>query len=167
MFHALCAAIFVLLSGSICGMDIEIKSKTSEEEFALNTMTFHDWVLYRIKNGTQNHRGMFDVTLLFCACSLGYLEDIKLLLDAHAEANVKTFAGVTPLHVVSQGGHIEAVKLLLAAGANISMKNDHGDTPLQLAQQKGHTEIVTLIQEQSKRDAVDKKKAHLIKRSTW
>ena len=167
MFHALCVVMAVLFSGSIGGMETGSVSKLSEQESAWNAMSFHDRVIYRIKNGTQNFRGMFGATPLWVACYLGYLEDIKLLLDAHAKVNVKTYAGVTPLHVASQNGYIEAVKLLLAAGADIYWKDCRDETPLQLAQQKGHAEIVMLLQEELQRDVVVRKKARLAKRKTW
>ncbi len=166
-FHALCAAMTIVFNGSICGMNTEITRKISEEERAYAYMSFHDRVIYRIKKGTQNFRGMFDITLLFSACQLGYLEDVKLLLDAKAEVNVETYAGCIPLHVASQNGNIEIVQLLLGAGSYIYWKNCRDQTPLQLAQQNGHAEIATLIQEQLQREVLERKKARLTKRKTW
>lgn len=174
-FH-LFFVVFIVLSNAVYGMETNNKSKSSDEE------RFHDSVINRIKNGTLNHRGMFGVTLLFGACQLGYLEDVRLLLNAGVDVDPETYAGCTPLHVASQEGYFEIVKLLLAAGADIHRKNKYGDTPLQrvkksresnyrdtlfqLARQEERVEIEKLLQEQLQRDLLEGKKARLAKRKT-
>lgn len=168
------------LSNAVYGMETDKASQSSEKEYYTS---FHDSVINRIKNGTCNHRGMFDTTPLFGACQLGYTQEVKLLLNAGVDVDPETYAGCTPLHVASQEGNFEIVKLLLAAGADIHRKNKYGntplqvvkksregkyrDTPLQIEKQKGRIEVEKLLQEHLQRDLLERKKARLAKRKTW
>ena len=57
---------------------------------------------------------------LILASHNGYTEIVKLLLEAGADVNHKSFDGATALILASRNGHTEVVKLLLEAGANVN-----------------------------------------------
>jgi ankyrin repeat protein len=56
---------------------------------------------------------------LYWAARHGHFEVVKLLLDAHAEANSKTLHEWTPLHSAAYSGQLEVVKLLLDGHAEV------------------------------------------------
>ena len=85
------------------------------------------------------------VTALHLAASTEKTEVVRLLLDAGAEADVKTDEGVTPLFVAAAKGRTDTAKLLLAAGADVNAAATTGDTPLHAAAAEGHLETVAVL----------------------
>lgn len=53
------------------------------------------------------------LTALMCACQVGYVETVKLLLDLGASVNVRSVNGTTALFEAVSGGHTDSVELLL------------------------------------------------------
>lgn len=58
------------------------------------------------------------------------LEMVRLLLDYHADPNLKNARGGTPLHTAARGGSKDVVDLLLERGANPNAIDEFGMTPL-------------------------------------
>jgi tetratricopeptide (TPR) repeat protein len=75
----------------------------------------------------------------------GDLAELKRLLSAGADVNVKDDDLSTPLMVAASQGHTAIVRELLARGADINMQNKYGWTPLMLATSAKHTEIIKLL----------------------
>ncbi|CAJ1365699.1 unnamed protein product, partial [Effrenium voratum] len=76
---------------------------------------------------------------------LKFLESLKLLLTAKAEADAKDENCCTPMHRAAQAGNSDTLQALLQAGAQISMADECRWTPLHYASQLGHLEIARLL----------------------
>lgn len=92
-----------------------------------------------------NSRSLYGKTALHIAASVGIPESIEQLLDAGADHEACTDAGLTALHISSQRGHLGVVTLLLAWGAEVSPEAHDGNLPLHLASMNGHSEVVRLL----------------------
>ena len=74
------------------------------------------------------------------------ITEIRTLLEAGSDVDVRNKYGVTPLWIASQKGHTGIVKLLLEAKADVNAaRKTNGVTPLFMASQNGHTEVVKLL----------------------
>ncbi len=92
-----------------------------------------------------------DETPLFVASKQGYVEIMKMLIQAGARVNTSCCVlGYTPLIFAVQNEQVAAVKVLIDAGADINMKgggdcDSLGETPLIYAIKIGNIEIVQLL----------------------
>lgn len=76
----------------------------------------------------------------------GYLEIVKILLQAGAEPNlIDEDSGTNPLISAVRGQYIDIICLLLQEGADINAKDTNGDTALSLAKKSGNSQIVQII----------------------
>jgi len=75
------------------------------------------------------------------------ITQIRELIKAGADVNVRNQYGATPLMMMSQKGHSEIVKLLLEAGADVNAADTDGCTSLWMASQNDHSEVVKLLLE--------------------
>ena len=83
---------------------------------------------------------------LSSAANFGYIEIVRLLLDADEDPNrynpVGGHSHTTPLHQAALGGHEEVVRLLVERGARLDMKDIlWRATPADWAEHEGRTEI--------------------------
>jgi ankyrin repeat protein len=92
-------------------------------------------------------KSRFANTPLDAAVAANHLEVVKVLLQNHASANVRSAGGFTPLHKAAMNGSLEITKLLLDQGADVTARDDAGKTPLQYAAEKGHEEVWALLRE--------------------
>jgi ankyrin repeat protein len=70
----------------------------------------------------------------------------QLLLDAHANVNVKTrIDAATPLFMACQNGSAPMIELLLRHGANVNTPNALGTTPLMIAASSGNADAVKVL----------------------
>ncbi|XP_064619219.1 uncharacterized protein LOC135482788 [Lineus longissimus] len=69
-----------------------------------------------------------------------------LFLCYHANPNVRSSEGLTPLHVAATWGREESVRLLLQNGASPNAQDENGQTALEMAFEKGHLNIISIIQ---------------------
>lgn len=119
-------------------------TKLAELSNNLNSNDFIE-ISRLLKEGADvNVRNDFGATALIMASQAGYIEIVKILLDASADVN-STSKDMTALFLASQQGYTEIVGLLLGAGADVNVKNEEGLTALYKASQKGHLEIVKLL----------------------
>ncbi len=84
-------------------------------------------------------------TILHIVATNGYLEEVKIFLEAKANVNSKNVKFETPIILAAREAHFETVQQLIKKGANINDKDEDGITPLHLAAWKGHFEIVQLL----------------------
>jgi ankyrin repeat protein len=73
---------------------------------------------------------------------------VRQLLAAGTDVDVRLAKGSTPLHLAAYRGHSGVVRLLLAHGAAVNARTRDGVTPLDWAQHNGHTETVALLKAQ-------------------
>lgn len=72
-------------------------------------------------------------TCLHIACSRGYIEIVRLLLEYGANPNIRDCVSNLPIHLAIISSHVPVVTLLLEAGADIHSLDTNGKTVLHLA----------------------------------
>ena len=91
------------------------------------------------------------MTALHFAAQQGYVEAVRILLQAGADVAAGTRIGhFTPLHLASRGGHVAVAESLLEAGADArAPTTSSGSTPLHLAASSagGGAELIALLAE--------------------
>ena len=75
----------------------------------------------------------------------GYVEIIRLLLDAGAKGTARTLTGWTPAHCAAESNRIPALRALHGAGIAIDLKDRNGDTPRRIATIYGHTDCAKYL----------------------
>ncbi len=101
---------------------VEVASKTPAGE--------DDFVAFFRRPAKKDGGGLTPLTY---AARENCIECAKILLDAGADVNQRTFYGWTPLLVATQNRHYKLAEYLLAHGANPNTPNNGGWTPLYLA----------------------------------
>ncbi|OCT72647.1 uncharacterized protein LOC100158387 isoform X2 [Xenopus laevis] len=84
-------------------------------------------------------------TALQVASHLGYMEVVKVLLQANANIDLKDDEGDTALHYAAYGNQAGVVRVLLAKGTNAELLNNAKCTALYIAVNKGFTEVVQVL----------------------
>ena len=89
-------------------------------------------------------------TALILSCEKGYVDIVRVLLEAGADPNLSAGCRVTPLYHASRYGHIKIVELLLNAGAdpNLATFGSRATpllTPLIRASRDGQFKIAELL----------------------
>lgn len=69
----------------------------------------------------------------------------KMLVDLHANLNMKDKGGWTPLHYAACNNNLEIAQIYIGANADINIQNKIGVTPLHLAAWMNHAEIVHVL----------------------
>lgn len=98
------------------------------------------------------------MTPLFVACSYGYVDITRRLVDAGAVLLAKDETLQTPLHRAAMEGHLEIVDLLLTAASThndegwmlktmVELRDAEEQTPLHLAVQNGHLRVAERLLE--------------------
>uniref|UniRef100_A0AAG5DL42 Uncharacterized protein n=1 Tax=Anopheles atroparvus TaxID=41427 RepID=A0AAG5DL42_ANOAO len=77
--------------------------------------------------------GFFSRSALHIACSRGYLDMIKVLLESGANPNIRDKNLNTPLHLATCTENIEVVQTLLDYGTNVLLKDSKGHLALEIA----------------------------------
>jgi uncharacterized protein len=81
------------------------------------------------------------------AAAGGHRRIVKMLLEHHADPNIREQGGYTPLHTAAQNGDDEMVRILLYGGADLLLTSDDGKTALDLAMAAGHEKATLLLGE--------------------
>ncbi|XP_063799074.1 E3 ubiquitin-protein ligase MIB2 isoform X2 [Pseudophryne corroboree] len=84
-------------------------------------------------------------TALQVSSHLGYLEVLKVLLQANANIDLKDDEGDSALHYAAYGNQAAVVRVLLGKGANAELLNNAKCTALYIAVNKGFTEVVQIL----------------------
>jgi len=95
--------------------------------------------------GGSGHDSRGWTALMFAAWE-GHTDVARVLLDAGANANARTFVSTTPLTLATQRGHMPVVRLLLRRGAFTSISHSAGRTAVIVpAAATGNAELVKLF----------------------
>jgi ankyrin repeat protein len=86
-----------------------------------------------------------DSSALITAAAAGDLNQVKELLVAGADVNVKGGDGRTPLMEACYAGNTQIVRLLLDKGANVGLKKNDGATAFSFAQGGNSQEIIQML----------------------
>ncbi|KAM4651101.1 E3 ubiquitin-protein ligase MIB2 isoform 2-T2 [Discoglossus pictus] len=104
----------------------------------------------RVREMLQKYPDKVDIknqgrTALQVASHLGFMEVVKILLQANANIDLKDDEGDSALHYAAYGNQAAVVRLLLAKGANGELINNAQCTALYIAVNKGFTEVVQAL----------------------
>ncbi|KAK9830686.1 hypothetical protein WJX74_002706 [Apatococcus lobatus] len=84
-------------------------------------------------------------SLLMLACTRGYTEDVKKLLEMGAEVTARDKKGYTPLHFAAGQGRLDIVKFLWSKAAETEAEDPAGRMPLHMAAIGGHPETIAFL----------------------
>ncbi|CAK9051210.1 unnamed protein product [Durusdinium trenchii] len=82
---------------------------------------------------------------MYSAAARGYLEVVRLLLEAGADVNAEDQDGSTALMIAAHNRHLEVVRVLLEAGADKNAARQDGATALFAAAFSGQLEVVRML----------------------
>ncbi|XP_077115686.1 protein phosphatase 1 regulatory subunit 12C isoform X2 [Ranitomeya variabilis] len=136
------------------GIDIEA-AKREEEEVMLQDA--RQWL--NAGNMEDIRHPKTGAGALHVAAAKGYVEIMRLLLQANSDPNVRDKDGWTPLHAAAHWGVEEACRLLVENFCDMSALNNVGQRPCDVADE----EIVSLLEELQKKqeDLRSEKEANL------
>lgn len=75
----------------------------------------------------------------------GRREQVRELIQQHADVNAPDPDGTTALHWAARSDDIQMAQLLIAAGANVKAADRYGLTPLTLAATRGSARMIDLL----------------------
>ncbi|KAM5132444.1 protein phosphatase 1 regulatory subunit 12C isoform 2-T2 [Mantella aurantiaca] len=139
------------------GIDIEA-AKREEEEMMLQDA--RQWLnAGKIEDIRHPKTG---ASALHVAAAKGYIEVMRLLLQANFDSNIQDKDGWTPLHAAAHWGVEEACRLLVEHFCDMTALNNVGQRPCDVADE----EVVSLLEElQKKQDDLRSEKEASLKRS--
>ena len=105
---------------------------------------------YLVKAGAPINalsRNELSAAPIHSAAAGGYRKIVKMLLEHHADPNIRERGGFTPLHAAAQNGDDEMIRILLFGGADLMLKSDDRKTALDLALAGGYEKAALLLGE--------------------
>uniref|UniRef100_A0A3B4ZQD0 Protein phosphatase 1 regulatory subunit n=1 Tax=Stegastes partitus TaxID=144197 RepID=A0A3B4ZQD0_9TELE len=107
-------------------------------------------------------------TALHVAAAKGYVEVLKLLIQAGYDVNIKDYDGWTPLHAAAHWGKEEACRILVENLCDMDLINKMGQTPFDVADEDvlGYLEELQKKQNLLMSEKKDVKKSPLIETTT-
>ena len=105
---------------------------------------------YLVKAGAPinvRSRNTIGAAPIHSAVAGGHRKIVKMLLEHHADPNIREENAYTPLHVAAQNGDEEIIRILLYGGADLLLTSNDGKTALDLAMAAGHEKATLLLGE--------------------
>ncbi|OUM65740.1 hypothetical protein PIROE2DRAFT_41389 [Piromyces sp. E2] len=84
-------------------------------------------------------------TPLTYACENNFKEEVKILVDNHADVNLVNKEGDTPLIIACRNNNKDIVNILIGSGADINKGNENGDTPLIIACYYNSIDVIDIL----------------------
>ena len=81
------------------------------------------------------------------AAAAGHVKIVMLLLNQHANPNIREQAGYTPLHAAAQNGDTQMIRALLYNGADLTIRSKDGKLAVDMALEVGKTDAAALLKE--------------------
>lgn len=109
-------------------------------------------------------------TGLHASCRKGHTEAVRILLEAKADAESVTLAGLTPLMLAAAGGHAEVALLILHKAPDVTATISSARkerTARDLALDFGHEEIATMIDSHAPKKAIFSQVGQVKKKSEF
>ncbi|KAK7895881.1 hypothetical protein WMY93_021206 [Mugilogobius chulae] len=78
---------------------------------------------------------------LSLACSKGYTDIVKMLIDCGVDVNEYDWNGGAPLLYAVHGNHVRCVEILLESGADPTIESDSGFNAMDMAVAMGHRNV--------------------------
>uniref|UniRef100_A0A3B4AWR3 Uncharacterized protein n=1 Tax=Periophthalmus magnuspinnatus TaxID=409849 RepID=A0A3B4AWR3_9GOBI len=78
---------------------------------------------------------------LSLACSKGYTDIVKMLIDCGVDVNEYDWNGGAPLLYAVHGNHVRCVEILLESGADPTVESDSGFNAMDMAVAMGHRNV--------------------------
>ena len=100
---------------------------------------------------------LYDVTTLMCACLMGQLPVVDLLLERGADVDLQDSLGSTALMLAAGKGDAAIVHRMLRAGAQIGVRTRNGRTALMVAEHHGHHKCARILREHDAAMAAEKR----------
>ncbi|XP_069020821.1 protein phosphatase 1 regulatory subunit 12A isoform X2 [Embiotoca jacksoni] len=145
------------------GVDIEAARKEEERIMLRDARQWHN--SGQIQDVRHAKSGG---TALHVAAAKGYVEVLKLLIQAGYDVNIKDYDGWTPLHAASHWGKEEACRILVEHLCDMDLINKMGQTPFDVADEDvlGYLEELQKKQNLLIGEKKDVKKSPLIETTT-
>lgn len=122
---------------------VKVSSLMINDAVASEDMTIVDYIksgdsekveqLLKKQKNAVNELDETGVGLLHWATDSGFLDIVKILVNAGADVNLADVDGLTSLHYASSCGHSNCVEFLLHEGANPDILDNDGNKPYDLA----------------------------------
>ncbi|MFT7815629.1 ankyrin repeat family A protein 2 [Arapaima gigas] len=104
-------------------------------------------VEFLLQNGADPHilaKGR--ESALSLACSKGYTDIVKMLIDCGVDVNEYDWNGGAPLLYAVHGNHVRCVEILLESGADPTMESDSGFNAMDMAVAMGHRNVQQVME---------------------
>ncbi|KAM4569729.1 protein phosphatase 1 regulatory subunit 12A isoform 8-T8 [Odontesthes bonariensis] len=154
-----------LLQNEINRQGVDIEAARKEEERVM-LRDARQWLNSGQIQDTRHTKS--GGTALHVAAAKGYVEVLKLLIQAGYDVNVKDYDGWTPLHAASHWGKEEACRILVENLCDMDLINKMGQTAFDVADEDvlGYLEELQKKQNLLMSEKKDVKKSPLIETTT-
>lgn len=130
-------AIFALMSGA--GIELHEAASMGEYDVLQDLLKSGKYDVNLRDPEWQNR------TPLHWACTKGYVDCVRLLMDYRANGLIKMDMGWTPAHCAAEAGKLNCLRALHQCGVQLDVKDKYGDSPRRVAEIYGHAECVKFL----------------------